>query len=146
MNPIISDIRSDIDYIQDELVNFSDSHLLKFVENALFLESQTHHWHLQARTHTKHVELDELYKGLPEFVDYFVEILMESRGPIIASGDSNYVFQSVEMCLDTLEKFKLQCETVHKVLDAEEQVSAVNALEDLMSFLDSCMMKLKFLD
>lgn len=137
------DIRDLMEIISDEATESNEDHLLRFVENSLFLTSQSHHWHLQATNHTLHVELDELYKELPEYIDYFIENLMASRGPIVPSGDNQYDFQSVELCIPVLEQYIKQCNIILSEINSEPACS--NALEDVMSFVNSTLMKLKYL-
>lgn len=139
-----NDLRSMMDYVQDESTNNSDEMLLKFVENSLFLESQSHHWHLQCGNYAKHMELDELYKQLPEFVDSFIEGMMSTRGPISTTGAS-YVFQPLTSIIEVLQNYKLQCTTVHGILESEDDFGSVNAIEDIISFIDSILYKLKTL-
>lgn len=137
------DIRDLMDIISSDTGESDESHLLRFVENSLFLTSQSHHWHLQAANHTLHVELDELYKELPEYIDFFIENLMAARGPIVPSGDNQYDFQSIELCIPTLEQYLNQCKIILNTLNDEPACS--NALEDVMSFVNSSLMKLKYL-
>lgn len=139
------DMRGLINAVENETGDLDAGMLQKFVENSLFLTSQSHHWHLQAPTHTLHIELDELYKELPEFVDYFIENLMASRGPIIPSGDNQYDFQSINSVIPILEQYLKQCKIIHGLLEKHQEFSSVNALEDIMSFVNSIVMKLKFL-
>lgn len=139
-----NDLRSMMDYVEQEESSNSDEALLKFVENSLFLESQAHHWHLQCGNYAKHMELDEFYKGFPEFVDTFIEGMMSSRGPIQSTGAS-YVFQPLSSVIEVLQNYKQQCVAVHGVLEQEEDFGSVNAIEDIISFVDSILYKLKVL-
>ncbi|AFC21615.1 starvation-inducible transcriptional regulator [Cronobacter phage vB_CsaM_GAP32] len=138
-----NDIRSMIDYVETT----DDTHediLIKFVENSLFLESQAHHWHLQCMYYSKHMELDEFYKGLPEYVDEFIEGLMAERGPIFSTG-SSYVFQPLEEAIPLLEQYVQHCHKIHEILDSLDEYGSVNKLEDIISFVDSILYKLKVL-
>lgn len=137
------DIRDLMEIISDDASVNNEDHLLRFVENSLFLTAQAHHWHLQATNHTMHVELDELYKELPEYIDYFIENLMASRGPITPSGDNRYDFQSIDLCIPVLEQYLKHCNIIHSELSSEP--ACVNALEDVMSFINSTLMKIKYL-
>lgn len=138
-----NDIRSMIDYVETS----DDTHddiLIKFVENSLFLESQAHHWHLQCKFYSKHIELDEFYKGLPEYVDAFIEGMMAERGPIFSTG-SSYVFQPLEEAIPLLEEYVQHCTKIHEILDGLGEFGSVNTLEDIMSFVESILYKLKVL-
>ena len=138
-----NDIRSMIDYVETT----DDTHddiLIKFVENSLFLESQAHHWHLQCKFYSKHIELDEFYKGLPEYVDSFIEGMMAERGPIFSTG-STYVFQPLEEAIPLLEEYVQHCIKIHEILDGLGEYGSVNTLEDIMSFVESILYKLKVL-
>ena len=138
-----NDIRSMMDYVETT----DDTHediLIKFVENSLFLESQAHHWHLQCMYYSKHKELDEFYKGLPEYVDDFIEGLMTERGPIFSTG-SSYVFQPLEEAISVLEEYVQHCNKIHEILDSIGEYGSINKLEDIISFVDSILYKLKVL-
>jgi DNA-binding ferritin-like protein len=138
-----NDIRSMIDYVEIS----DDTHedvLIKFVENSIFLESQAHHWHLQCRNYSKHMELDELYKELPEYVDSFIEGMMAERGPIFSTG-SSYVFQPIEAAIPLLEEYVKHCTKIHEILESLDEFGSVNTLEDIMSFVESILYKLKVL-
>lgn len=137
------DIRSMIDYVETT----DDTHddvLIKFLENSIFLESQAHHWHLQCRYYSKHMELDELYKDLPEYVDSFIEGLMADRGPIFSTG-SAYIFQPIEEAIPLLEEYIMHCSKIHEILESQDEFGSVNTLEDIMSFVESILYKLKVL-
>jgi len=139
-----NDIRSMMNYVEDTSTNDSDEVLLKFVENTLFLESQSHSYHLQCDNYAKHMELNELYEEFPEYADAFIEGLMSTRGPIVSTGAS-YTFQPLESAVEVLESYRLQCIAMHEVLDKEEEFGSVNSLENIMSFIDGILYKLKTL-
>lgn len=136
------DLRSMIDYVESTETNPQDDVLLKFVENSLFLTAQALHWHLQCQFYSTHMEFDDFYKELPEFVDAFVEGLMATRGPIHPLG-SNFTFVSLDEAVSTLEQYRQHCDFVHKVLEEEEAYGSTNTLEDIMSHVDSVLYKLK---
>lgn len=138
-----NDIRSMMDYVDST----SDTHediLIKFVENSIFLESQAHHWHLQCMYYSKHMELDEFYKDLPGYVDDFIEGLMAERGPIF-STESSYVFQPLEEAIPIMEEYIQHCNKIHEILEELQEYGSVNKLEDIISFVDSILYKLKVL-
>lgn len=137
------DLRSIIDYVDDSNDTSNDI-LIKFVENSIFLESQAHHWHLQCMFYSKHMELDEFYKDLPEYVDSFIEGMMAERGPIFSTG-SSYVFQPLEEAIPILEEYIQHCNKIHEILESLEEYGSVNTLEDIISFVDSILYKLKVL-
>lgn len=139
-----NDIRSMMDYVETTEDDSGTDTLLKFVENSIFLESMAHHWHLQCKNYAKHMELDEFYKELPEYVDAFIEGLMEERGPIMCTG-STYVFQPVQEAVPILEEYVQHCKEVHGMLDEMEEYGSVNTLEDIISFVNSILYKLKVL-
>ena len=139
-----NNLRSMMNYVEQEETDVSEEVLLKFVENSIFIESQSHHWHLQCGNYAKHMELNEFYEGFPEFIDSFIEGLMETRGALICSG-SSYVFQPLSSVISVLEDYKQQCLSIHKVLDSMEEYGSVNTLEDIISFVDSTLYKLKVL-
>ncbi len=139
-----NDIRSMIDYVETTEDSTHEDVLIKFVENSLFLESQAHHWHLQCMYYSKHMELDEFYKELPEYVDSFIEGMMAERGPIFCTG-SSYVFQPLEEAIPLLEEYVQHCNKIHEILDSLEEYGSVNKLEDIISFVDSILYKLKVL-
>jgi len=136
-----NDIRSMIDYVD---TNTNEDVLIKFVENSIFLESQAHHWHLQCMYYSKHMELDEFYKGLPEYVDALIEGMMDDRGPIFSTG-SSYVFQPLEEAIPILEEYIQHCVKIHEILEELEEYGSVNTLEDIMSFVSTILYKLKVL-
>lgn len=146
-----NDLRSMMDYVDKTEIGTNEDELdesevlLKFVENCIFLESQSHHWHLQCDNYAKHMELNELYEELPEHVDSFIEGLMESRGPIQVTG-TTYVFQELEFAIEVLSEFIEHCTKVHEILESIEEYGSVNNLEDIMSFVDSILYKLKVLN
>ena len=121
-----------------------DDYLIKFVENSLFLESQSHHWHLQCELYSTHEELNDFYQELPQYVDDFIEGLMSERGPIFSTG-SSFVFQSLDVVTDVLEDYVQQCNTIHELMSEEEDYGSVNKLEDIISLVDSTLYKLKVL-
>ncbi len=137
-------IRSMMDYVEQEEDSGSEDVILKFVENSIFLESQAHHWHLQCGNYAKHMELNEFYEDLPEYVDSFIEGLMQVRGELVITG-STYVFQPLTSVITVLEDYKNQCLAVHKILESQEEYGSVNTLEDIISFVDSILYKLKVL-
>ncbi|SOK58439.1 Phage protein [Yersinia phage fHe-Yen9-04] len=139
-----NDIRSMMDYVETTGEDTHEDVLIKFVENSLFLESQAHHWHLQCKYYSKHMELDEFYKDLPEFVDSFIEGMMAERGPIFSTGTS-YVFQPLEAAIPILEEYVQHCNKIHEILDSLNEIGSVNTLEDIISFINSILYKLKVL-
>lgn len=143
----VSQLRNLMDFItQSEEDESYDQLLLTFIENSLILSSISHSWHLQSRHYTKHLQLDELYKELPEFVDAFVEGVMESRGPLIIGTGNKYQFTEISTCIPTLEEYLEQCKAIHEMLDANEDYGSINTLEDIMSFIDGVLYKLKYLE
>ena len=139
-----NNLRSMMDFVDNEEGSDTEEAVLKFVENSIFLESQAHHWHLQCGNYAKHMELNEFYEGLPEYVDSFIEGLMQTRGALVITG-SSYVFQPLSSVIAVLEDYKRQCLAVHKILDSQEEYGSVNTLEDIISFVDSILYKLKVL-
>lgn len=138
------DLRSMIDYMEETGESDSNDVLLAFVENSLFLTAVAHHWHLQCQFYSTHMELDEFYKELPEYVDSFIEGLMAERGPIYPTGNS-YVFQPLEDAIMILEEYQVHSQHIREYLDSTEQYGSVNAIEDIISFVDATLYKLKFL-
>lgn len=142
----INQLRNLMDFIvQSEEDESYDQLLLTFIENSLFLESAAHNWHLQSKHYTKHLQLDELYKELPEFIDAFIEGIMESRGPLVIGTGNNYQFTEISTCITTLEEYLNQCEAIHQMLESNEDYGSTNTLEDIMSFIDGVLYKLKHL-
>lgn len=136
------DIRSMIDYVESTEESPNSDYLLKFVENSLFLSAQAHHWHLQCNFYSTHMEFDDFYKEMPEFVDAFVEGLMAERGPISALS-SSFTFLGLEKAVSTLEDYRAQCDFIHGILDEEGEYGSTNTLEDIMSHVDSVLYKLR---
>lgn len=140
------DMRSMMDYVgSTEQTDDSDIALLTFVDNSLFLPAMAHHWHLQCKYYSKHMELDEFYKELPEFVDSFVEGLMSSRGPLPLGMDTDYCFLPLEQAVPTLESYVEQAKYIREMLDANGEFGSVNTIEDIISFVNATLYKLKYL-
>lgn len=140
------DMRSMMDYVDStEQSNDIDTELLIFVDNSIFLESQGHHWHLQCHYFSKHIELDEFYKEFPELVDTFIEGLMNTRGPLPIGMDAQYTFIPLEDAICTLEEYVEQARHIHRLLDELEDFGSVNSLEDIISFVEATLYKLKHL-
>lgn len=141
-------MRSMMDFVSTEEntpeVQNYDIVLLKFIENCLFLESQAHHWHLQCKFYSKHMELDTFYKELPEYVDDFIEGVMASRGAI-ENTSAEFTFQGLDSCLDVLYNFIEQCTYIHQILDELQEYGSVNTLEDVISFVNQTIYKLEVL-
>lgn len=142
----INDLRHIMDFVgRTEDDDSYDELLLIFIENSLFLTAQSHSWHFQARHYSKHMELDELYSELPEYVDAFVEGLMSSRGALVVGTQNTYSFGSIENCIPVLEQYVEQAKIIHGVLEAQEDFGSVNTIEDIISFVDKTLYKLKVL-
>ncbi|EAZ2022978.1 hypothetical protein BZF66_06665 [Salmonella enterica] len=140
------DMRSMMDYVDStEQSDDIDAELLTFVDNSIFMESQAHHWHLQCNYYSKHMELDEFYEDLPELVDTFVEGLMNTRGPLPIGMDAQYTFVPLENAISTLEVYVEQARQIHRLLDEREDFGSVNSLEDIISFVEATLYKLKHL-
>lgn len=122
-----------------------DEVLLTFIENSLFLEGQAHNWHLQSKHYTKHLQLDELYKELPDYVDSFIEGIMNTRGALQVGTGHSYQFVPIEQCVPILEEYVEQCKYIHAMLEEAEDYGSTNTLEDIMSFMESVLYKLKVL-
>lgn len=121
-----------------------DEVLLAFAENCIFLESLSHHWHLQTNVYDAHKVLEKLYTELPEFVDTFIEGILSTRGPLPCTGTA-FVFQPVQEVQKVLTLFRTMCDSVHNILETLEDHSSVNALEDIMSFIDGILYQLRVL-
>lgn len=140
-------MRSMMDFISNQVETEEDDHgdiLLKFVENCIFLESQSHHWHLQSDNYDLHMILEELYEDLPELVDSLVEGLMSNRGNIFSTG-SSFQFQTVDSAVSVLEGFSKQCEYIHDILDQMEEYGSVSDVDDLLALVRRILYKLKVL-
>lgn len=140
-----SDMRGMMDYMQDTEIESSSDELLEFVEDCIFLESLSHHWHLQCHLYSKHMELDELYKDIGEYVDTFVEGLMNSRGALTLGAGKPYTFLPLDQCIPVLEQYVQAAKHIHEILDSEEDYGSVNSIEDIISFLERILYKLKVL-
>lgn len=146
MNEDISTLRHVMDFIGDTEEDSSyDEVLLTFIENSLFLSSAAHNWHLQSHFYTKHLQLDELYKELPEYVDAFVEGIMNTRGALQVGTGNSYRFTPIEDCVPILEEYVSQCKAIHAMLEEAEDYGSTNTLEDIMSFCEGMLYKLKVL-
>ncbi|EON7973739.1 DUF5856 family protein [Escherichia coli] len=142
----INDLRHVMDFIGcTEEDNSYDEVLLTFIENSLFLSSAAHNWHLQCHFYTKHLQLDELYKELPEYVDAFVEGIMNNRGALQVGTGNSYRFTPIEDCVPILEEYVEQCRAIHDMLEESGDYGSVNTLEDIMSFVEGTLYKLKVL-
>lgn len=142
----INDLRNLMDFItKSEEDESYDQVLLTFIENSLILSSIAHSWHLQSKHYTKHLQLDELYKELPEFVDAFVEGIMNTRGALVIGTGNSYKFTEISTCIPTLEEYVMQCKSVHEMLEEAEDYGSTNKLEDIMSFVEQTLYKLKHL-
>lgn len=139
------DMRGMMDYMDSTENDTSDSSLLEFVEDCIFLESLSHHWHLQCRLYSKHMELDELYKEIGEYVDSFIEGLMSTRGALQVGPPKAYTFLPLEDCVPVLESYVQTAKHIHNLLDAEDDYGSVNSIEDIISFLERTLYKLKVL-
>lgn len=140
-----SDMRGMMDYMADTEIDNGESSLLEFVEDCIFLESLSHHWHLQCHLYSKHMELDELYKEIGEYVDTFVEGLMSTRGALTLGAGKAYTFLPLDECIPVLEQYVSAAKDIHRMLDEQEDFGAVNSLEDIISFLERSLYKLKVL-
>lgn len=142
----VNDLRHIMDFVGSTVDDDSyDELLLIFIENSLFLECQSHSWHFQARHYSKHMELDELYSELPEYIDAFVEGIMSSRGALVVGTQNQYSFGSIENCIPVLEEYVSQAKAIHEMLDAQEDYGSVNSIEDIISFIERTLYKLKVL-
>ncbi|EON8120098.1 DUF5856 family protein [Escherichia coli] len=142
----INDLRHVMDFIgSTEEDNSYDEVLLTFIENSLFLSSAAHNWHLQCHFYTKHLQLDELYKELPEYVDAFVEGIMNNRGALQVGTGNSYRFTHIEESVPILEEYVEQCRAIHDMLEESGDYGSVNTLEDIMSFVEGVLYKLKVL-
>jgi DNA-binding ferritin-like protein len=139
------DMRGMMDYMADTESNVSNDDLLEFVEDCIFLEALSHHWHLQCRLYSKHMELDELYKEIGEYVDAFIEGLMNTRGALTIGTGKQYQFLELDACVPVLEQYVQTAKGIHQMLDAEDDYGSVNSLEDIISFLERTLYKLKVL-
>ena len=140
-----SEMRDIMDYMAGAEIESSGEELLEFVEDCIFLESLSHHWHLQCHIYSKHMELDELYKDIGEYVDSFVEGLMSTRGALQIGSGKQYTFLPLEQCIPVLEQYVQAAKHIHQLLDAEDDYGSVNSLEDIISFLERTLYKLKVL-
>lgn len=139
------DMRGMMDYMADTEIDSSEGELLEFVEDCIFLESLSHHWHLQCKIYSKHMELDELYKEIGEYVDSFVEGLMSTRGALTLGEGKAYTFLPLEQCIPVLEQYVQEAKHIHQILDAGNDYGSVNSIEDIISFLERTLYKLKVL-
>lgn len=140
-----SELRNIMDYVADTEESNHDDVLLVFVENSIFMESLAHHWHLQCHWYSKHMELDDFYKELPEYIDSFIEGLMSQRGALPVGTGHAYTFQSLESCVPVLEDYVKQAKHIHQMLENQEDYGSVNNLEDIISFVEQTLYKLKVL-
>ena len=140
------DMRNILDYMDDTVQENGSSELLEFVEDCIFLESLSHHWHLQCKIYSKHMELDELYKEIGEYVDSFIEGLMSTRGVLPMVSEKQYFFVGLDQCIPVLEQYVQQAKVIHEMLAAEDDFGSVNSIEDIISFLERTLYNLKCLD
>lgn len=140
-----SEMRDIMDYMAGAEIESSGEELLEFVEDCIFLESLSHHWHLQCHLYSKHMELDELYKEIGEYVDSFIEGLMSTRGALQIGSGKQYTFLPLEQCIPVLEQYVQAAKHIHQLLDSEDDYGSVNSLEDIISFLERTLYKLKVL-
>lgn len=143
----INDLRHVMDFIGcTEEDSAYDEVLLTFIENSIILPAIAHSWHLQSKHYTKHLQLDELYKELPEYVDAFIEGIMNTRGALQIGTGHSYKFTPIEQCIPILEEYCEQCKYVHAMLEEAEDYGSTNTLEDIMSFIEGTLYKLKYLE
>lgn len=142
----VNDLRHVMDFIgSTEEDTAYDEVLLTFIENSIMLPAIAHSWHLQSKFYTKHLQLDELYKELPEYVDSFIEGIMNTRGALQVGTANSYKFVPIEQCVPILEEYVEQCKYIHAMLEEAEDYGSTNTLEDIMSFVEGSLYKLKVL-
>ncbi|HAN1507165.1 TPA: hypothetical protein IEL01_005310, partial [Escherichia coli] len=58
---------------------------------------------------------------------------------------NSYRFTPIEDCVPILEEYVEQCRAIHDMLEESGDYGSVNTLEDIMSFVEGILYKLKVL-
>lgn len=131
---MISDIEA-----QPDASNANDE-INDFVNYTIFLESQSHHWHLQTHKFSDHIALNGFYEEFPDLVDSFVEAYMAHAGTIVPS-ECEYRFTPVQEAVKCLQLYRDRASQVHQSLEPVG-LGITNTLEDIITACDSVLYKL----
>ena len=110
--------------------------------NCLFeIRINGHIAHLQTKSFAEHKALDELYTGIVDLTDSYVETYQGIYGIITDYNEKISVKNGLDMTKYLMEERKKFREYRKEVLQTELQ----QKIDDIIEFLDTIIYKLKFL-
>lgn len=124
------------------LPQVNENNIGKVVSYTLFMISQTHLWHLLAKSGQKHTALGELYEKLQEEVDELAERFIANGGVldncdenIIATYDDSLVIAKID------EYREMISDAIDSIRDDASMASIQDGLIELQEIIDGSMYK-----
>ena len=114
-----------------------------YQEAALFMSARAHMWHLDTNSYAAHKALQKFYEDLPDLVDAFAEASMSYQMETLQPSGGVYRFDTSDMAVSGLEQFLQITKQVHS--ECQLQPGLTNALENIISLIESTLYKLKHL-
>lgn len=111
-----------------------------FVSSLFEVRINAHIAHLQTTSFAKHKALDELYNGIVELTDSYVETYQGING--ILKG---YPQIKIQENLDMVIHLKTRIEEYRKFRKAVTETELQQKIDDIIEFFDTIIYKLKFL-
>lgn len=113
----------------------------EFIISLFEVEMDAHIAHLQTRSYAQHMALDELYKGIVDLRDSFVELYQGATKKIISGYPQPKKSEGVDMVVYLDTKIVLYRKYRETVIQTEIQ----QKIDDIIDFIESVNYKLKFL-
>lgn len=137
--------------INEEITSNRDTHRSTYYTTLLDCPRFVHAYHLEMKKHSYHVELDELYKELPELVDILIENEQGNYGLVkgLRSLEFNRNYDMSDgnpdpiKYLEELKKFIMVGRKV--IYDPEKDSAFYSDIDNLISTIDGTLYKLKHL-
>lgn len=123
--------------VPKEKISFCD-----YAQEALFMVSRSHYWHLTTRSYASHKALNEFYDELQELVDTVIEAYIGEHGELILQ-DRPFYFDATENAIPVINDFHDKTEALVTVFN--EFTSLTNPLEDILTLCKQTVYKLEYL-
>lgn len=113
----------------------------EFITSLFEIETNAHIAHWQTRSYAQHMALNELYQGIPELRDSFVELYQGATQTILSKYPQLKTIEGMDMC----SYIKTKVEAYREYRKTVTQTEIQQKIDDIIDFLESVNYKLKFL-
>ena len=119
---------------KEEKEEYSSDPGERFLHCALQLQTQARIFHLQTTSYAQHKALDDLYSGMEDFQDQFMEIYQGAYGRVKAPKELEFIdFKDLSTPVEFIKNKRMELLEMYPMFSHR---GLINLLDEILNFFD----------